>query len=225
LDDIALRANTKAELREIVLEWNQRERLEEKGIARRSKLLFHGPPGCGKSITAAAMGEELGLPTFVIRFDAIIGAYLGQTAIHLRELFNYSQMSPCVLLFDEIDALGKKRGNPLDVGELDRIVIALLQELEHSAPAGLVIATSNLPKHLDAALWRRFDLAIEFPRPTARELDQFASRLVKQRELALSEKLKRRISTAGNYAEAEKLITAEQRRLALSRETNQNGKS
>jgi len=81
------------------------------------------------------------------------GAYLGQTAIHLRELFRFASNNPSVLLFDEIDALGKQRGNPLDVGELDRIVIALMQELEFSETQGIVIATSNLPENLDRALW------------------------------------------------------------------------
>ena len=118
-----------------MLEWNHREKLKDRGIARRSKLLFYGPPGCGKSLTANALATELAIPLFLVRFDAVIGAYLGQTAIHLRQLFQFAETTPCVLLFDELDALGKKRGNPTDVGELDRIVIALMQELEAFPPS------------------------------------------------------------------------------------------
>src|SRR3569833_495691 len=125
LSDVVLTARARHDLGQIISEWNHRERLEERGISRRSKLLFHGPPGCGKSLTAQALGKELGLPVFMIRFDAVIGAFLGQTAIHLRQLFHFSETTPCVLLLDELDALGKRRGSPLDVGELDRIVISI----------------------------------------------------------------------------------------------------
>jgi SpoVK/Ycf46/Vps4 family AAA+-type ATPase len=75
-----------------------------------------------------------------------------------------------------VDALGKQRGNPLDVGELDRVVISLMQELEHSQPAGLVVATSNIPGQLDDAFWRRFDLAVGYEAPDARALRSFLER-------------------------------------------------
>jgi len=87
-------------------------------------------------------------------------------------------------MFDEVDALGKKRGNPLDVGELDRIVIAFMQELEHSFPRGFVIATSSLPGELDQALWRRFDLVLEFRSPTKAELVSFISSTAKNTKFA-----------------------------------------
>ena len=95
-------------------------------------------------MTAQALANALRLPLYVVRFDSVIGSYLGQTAVHLREIFQYAETAQSVLLFDEIDALGKRRGHPSDVGELDRIVIALMQELEFSESKGLIIATSNL---------------------------------------------------------------------------------
>src|SRR5688572_22922623 len=130
LEDVMLRTNNRKAMLTLIDEIKHGAYLSSKGIRPRSKLLFVGPPGCGKSFTAQAIANELRLPHYVVRFDAVIGAYLGQTAIHLRELFRFVSDTPCVLLFDEIDALGKQRGNPLDVGELDRIVIALMQELE-----------------------------------------------------------------------------------------------
>ena len=114
----------------VIKEMRHAAALRSKGIRRRSKMIFTGPPGCGKSLTGQAIANELRMPLYVVRFDAVIGAYLGQTAAHLRELFRFAAENACVLLFDEIDALGKRRGNPLDVGELDRIVISLMQELE-----------------------------------------------------------------------------------------------
>jgi SpoVK/Ycf46/Vps4 family AAA+-type ATPase len=217
LVDVKLRAATRKELGAIINEWNHRKALDRLGVSRRNKLFFHGPPGCGKSLTALAVGNELSLPTFVVRFDAVIGAYLGQTAIHLRELFRFAESTPSLVLFDEIDALGKKRGNPLDVGELDRIVISLMQELEHSDPKGIVIATSNLPQHLDHALWRRFDLCLEFPKPSQRELLIFASELCEQRQIRLPPALRRRVASAANYMAAQKIVESHVRTVALSK--------
>jgi MoxR-like ATPase len=213
LKDVMLRPPCRAALEALVNETRHGAYLSSKGIRRRSKLLFVGPPGCGKSFTAQAIANELGLPHYIVRFDAVIGAYLGQTAIHLRELFRFASNHPCVLLFDEIDALGKQRGNPLDVGELDRIVIALMQELEISETQGIVIATSNLPQNLDRALWRRFDLVLDFPKPTNNELRAYTARV--RAKFGLKRGLVKRSMRAQTYAEGEKLIEAEARRIAL----------
>jgi AAA+ superfamily predicted ATPase len=150
-----------------------------------------------------------------VRFDAIIGAYLGQTAIHLRQLFHFAETTPCVLLLDELDALGKRRGSPLDVGELDRIVIALMQELEHARPAGLIIGTSNLAEHLDNALWRRFDLALLFKSPTRRVLAAFTERIARAKGIRLPAVVRRRAITARSFADAEGIVIGEARRQAL----------
>jgi AAA+ superfamily predicted ATPase len=150
-----------------------------------------------------------------VRFDSIIGAYLGQTATHLRQLFQFAEVNQCVLLFDEIDALGKRRGSPTDVGELDRIVIALMQELELSNIQGFVIATSNIPGSLDPALWRRFDLAVHFPGPNNREIIRFTRSKAKSFGLSLSTELLHRVSVVKNYAEVERAIEDEARRIVL----------
>jgi SpoVK/Ycf46/Vps4 family AAA+-type ATPase len=114
-----------------------------------------------------------------------------------------------------IDALGKRRGNPTEVGELDRIVIALMQELELSEVRGLVIATSNLPENLDAALWRRFDLQVRFPAPNSRQVAQFVRAKAKVFSVRLSKKLTNQASKLKSYADIEKLIEDEARRTAL----------
>ena len=212
---VTLSNSARQELESLVLEWKHRARLREKGIARRSKLLFYGPPGCGKSLTASALAAELSIPLFLVRFDAVIGAYLGQTAIHLRQLFQFAETTPCVLLFDELDALGKRRGNPADVGELDRIVIALMQELEHSSPQGIVIGTSNVAEHLDDALWRRFDFALEFKSPNQKVLVSFAQRIAADMQVKLPDDVVAKVAKARNFANAESMVIAEVRRQAL----------
>jgi SpoVK/Ycf46/Vps4 family AAA+-type ATPase len=215
LEDVMLRPACRRALEALINETRHGAYLSSKGIRRRSKLLFVGPPGCGKSFTAQAIANELRLPHYIVRFDAVIGAYLGQTAIHLRELFRFASSTPCVLLFDEIDALGKQRGNPLDVGELDRIVIALMQELEFSETQGIVIATSNLPENLDRALWRRFDLVLQFPKPTKTELANYTKRIKAKFRLGRAASIKG-LSTARTYADGERLVEAEARCIALA---------
>jgi ATP-dependent Zn protease len=216
LKDVMLRHSCRTALEGLVNETQHGAYLSSKGIRHRSKLLFVGPPGCGKSFTAQAIANELALPHYIVRFDAVIGAYLGQTAIHLRELFRFASSNPCVLLFDEIDALGKQRGNPLDVGELDRIVIALMQELEFLQTQGIVIATSNLPKNLDRALWRRFDLILHFPLPTESELAIYRKRMSGKFGLKRGRRILKGLSSVRTYADAEKLVEAEARRIALA---------
>lgn len=218
LDDVVLPTALRASLGEVIQEWRLRDKLDAAGVSRRTKLLLHGPPGCGKTLTARALGGEMGLPVMVVRFDGVVGSYLGQTAARLRELFRYAEAVPSVLVLDEIDALAQRRGNPRDVGELDRVVISLLQELEHSAPRGIVVASSNLPRALDDALWRRFDLILDFPVPTKTQIKAFAQK----RMLALAgrpgQDLLTALRGARSYADAERVVVDMHRRRILSRE-------
>jgi SpoVK/Ycf46/Vps4 family AAA+-type ATPase len=216
LGDVVLRPDARRRLEDLTREFRGQARLKSLGIRRRSKLILHGPPGCGKSLTAQALANELRVPMYIVRFDSVIGAYLGQTATHLRQLFQFAESTQCVLLFDEIDALGKRRGNPTDVGELDRIVIALMQELELSDLLGFVIATSNMPDSLDEALWRRFDLAINFPAPNKREIARFVRAKADSFGLPVTKRLLGSVAGIGNYAEIERAIENEARRVALS---------
>jgi SpoVK/Ycf46/Vps4 family AAA+-type ATPase len=224
LRNIFLPDPARRELETIVKEWRVRDVLKNLNIPRRSRILFYGPPGCGKSVTASALGAELGVPTFLVRFDAIIGAYLGQTAVHLRQLFQFAEHNPCVLVVDEVDALGKRRGNPLDVGELDRIVIAFMQELEHTIPAGLVIATSNLPTELDPALWRRFDFTMQFPRPRKRDLHKFVKMIASTYRIQIRPKSLDKMH-ATSYADAQRFVESEVRNTILRRTASENGRA
>jgi SpoVK/Ycf46/Vps4 family AAA+-type ATPase len=215
LEDVVLRLDARRVLNELVREFAGQAQLKSLRIRRRSKLLFHGPPGCGKTLTAQALANELDLPLYVVRFDAVVGAYLGQTATHLRQLFQFADSTQCILLFDEIDALGKRRGSPSDVGELDRIVIALMQELELSDIPGFVIATSNMPGSLDDALWRRFDLAVKFAAPSKREIARFARVKARGFHLPTTKALLGAATRLKNYAEVEKAVEDAARSAAL----------
>lgn len=218
LDEVFLPAAVRTKLGEILQEWRLRDKLEAAGVSRRTKLLLHGPPGCGKTLTARALGGEMGLPVLVVRFDGVVGSYLGQTAARLRELFRYAETVPSVLVLDEVDALAQRRGNPRDVGELDRVVISLLQELEHSAPQGLVVASSNLPRALDDALWRRFDLVLDFPAPSKSQLKAFAHKRTVAFGSRPGRDLLAALRGARSFADAERIVVDMHRRRVLSRE-------
>ena len=215
LADVCLRSPIRGDLDLLIQEWRHRTSLQEKGLSPRRRFLFHGPPGCGKSLCAAALGRELGLPVYVVRFDGLIASLLGQTAVNLRTLFDYCSRQPSVLLIDEIDALGRHRGQRTDVGELDRVVISLMQELEHSHSDGLVIATCNLPDDLDAAVWRRFDAHLEFPMPTKAEILRYAKEMAHQFRMPFTNELRGLLSKRMSYADAERLVEDKARRMIL----------
>lgn len=215
--ELELPTSIRSSLSDIIAEWNARSKLAEHGLPRRWRLLFHGPSGCGKTATAAAIALATGLPGYLVRFDSLIGAYLGQTALRLRELFSYAAHTPCVLLFDEVDALAKRRGSPMDVGELDRIVIAFMQELEHAQGEGFIVATSNLPKALDDALWRRFDLRVPFPKASPVLLASFAQKRSRDFGFKASASILAQCRKSSSYAEAEQAVIAEARRRVLAK--------
>jgi len=215
LDQLELSTSVRKSFGDVIKEWKSREKLVKHGLPRRWRLLFHGPSGCGKSAAAAALAAEMKLPGFLVRFDSLIGAYLGQTALRLRELFSFAAETPCVILFDEVDALAKRRGSPMEVGELDRIVIAFMQELEHAHGDGFIIATSNLPKALDDALWRRFDLRVGFPKPNGKDLARFAGSRSREFGIHANRVMLGQCRKAASYAEAEQLVISEARRRVL----------
>jgi SpoVK/Ycf46/Vps4 family AAA+-type ATPase len=214
--DVQLRGPTRQLLAQLVEEWEYRTALAQNSICRRSKLLLWGPPGCGKTLTARALGHELSMPVFTARLSNIIGAYLGQTGSNLRQLFAFAQATPCILLLDEFDALGRSRGRPDDVGELDRVLISLLQELDHTSPSGFVIAATNLPESLDRALWRRFDVSIEFPTPSTDEIRLFARERLKTLDLLDQTELLEILVAQRTYAEIDQKIEDFRRRKIIA---------
>ena len=155
-------------LEEVVGEQRQRHKLMDQGFQPVRRLLFEGPPGTGKTMSAAALAHELDVPLLTIRLDALLSKYLGETASKLRVLFDSAASQRAVYLFDEFDALGGDRsGN--DVGEARRILNSFLLFLENSGSESVIVAATNRAAILDRALFRRFDLVISYELPTAEE--------------------------------------------------------
>jgi SpoVK/Ycf46/Vps4 family AAA+-type ATPase len=158
--------------RRIEREYAARDRLAHHGLRYRQKILLYGSPGCGKTMGAERIAWNTGLTLVKVRFDAMVSSYLGETATNLREVFETAAAFPCLLFIDECDALAKSREDSQEVGEIKRVVNTFLQLLdEYEVSNGLLVAATNLTKFLDEAVWRRFDDAIEVPKPTKREIE------------------------------------------------------
>lgn len=157
-------------LQRIESEFAAQERLSKYHLSPKRKILLHGPPGCGKTLSAERLAWNLGLPLLKVRFDSLISSYFGESASNLRNVFDYCKKEPAVLLLDECDFIAKSRITNQDVGEVPRIVNMLLLLLDEYDSPGLVVATTNLKITLDEALFRRFDDVIEVPLPTKTEI-------------------------------------------------------
>ena len=142
--------------------------LDRAGVAQPSRLLLHGPPGCGKTLTASLIAAELDVPLLTVRCDTLVSSLLGQTGKNLRSVFEHAERRPCVLFLDEFDALAKRRADEREVGELQRVVIALLQNIDALPDETVLVAATNHAELLDPAVWRRFAFRLQLPLPNAR---------------------------------------------------------
>lgn len=170
LQDIVLNSETRGLVEGLIEERRRSEELRRHRLPVSSRLLFSGPPGCGKTMCAEVVARELSLPLYTARIDVIISSFLGETASNLRRLFDFAAHRPCILFLDEFDALARTRVDAAEHNELRRVVNSLLLMIERFRGPGLIIAATNLPKFLDEALWRRFDEVISFDPPGDREI-------------------------------------------------------
>ena len=167
LKDVVLHESVTEKLEDIIRQQTKRDWLREHGKAPNRCVLFVGPPGSGKTMTAEALAGELHLPLFVVRLESLITRFMGETASKLRLVFDETLKRRGVYLFDEFDAIGGHRKATNDVAEMRRVLNSFLQLMEQpNATDSVLLGATNHPELLDRALLRRFDSVIEFEAPT-----------------------------------------------------------
>jgi SpoVK/Ycf46/Vps4 family AAA+-type ATPase len=205
-----------------VEEQHRAELLHAHSLRARNRILLAGPPGNGKTTLAEALAFELMYPLIVVRYETLVGSYLGETSSRLKNLLDYVRTQRCVLFFDEFETLGKERGDTHETGEIKRVVSSLLLQIDALPDYVVVVAASNHPELLDRAVWRRFQLRMELPTPSRRQLSQHI--------VAIGQRCKTNFGYASetlakymlglNFAEVEEFCLSVARRAVLDKKTD-----
>ncbi|HBU5860589.1 TPA: AAA family ATPase [Klebsiella pneumoniae] len=167
LEKPVLSEKNESVLDRLILERKSIQRLNDLGLSPTRSAIFVGPPGVGKTLTAAWLAKQLNVPFYVLDLTAVMSSYLGKSGNNLRAALDYAKKKPCILLLDEIDSIAKKRSDDSDIGELKRLVTVILQEVDEWPTNSLLLAATNHEELIDPALWRRFDMIVNFEKPDA----------------------------------------------------------
>ena len=160
-------SEVKDKLEQVLIERTKFKELALANLAPTRSMLFTGLPGVGKSLAAKWLAKSLGVPLLTVDLAAVMSSFLGRTGNNIRNVLDYAKSVDCVLFLDELDALAKRRDDATEVGELKRLVTVLLQEIDTWPAHGLMLAATNHPDLLDPAVWRRFDMIVDFPLPNS----------------------------------------------------------
>ncbi len=218
LDDLLLPAVVLQACNELVEEQNRVDLLRAHNLEPRHRMLLIGPPGNGKTSLAEAVAFELGCPLLIVRYETIIGSYLGETALRLAKLFAQARSQRCVLFFDEFDAIGKERGDAHETGEIKRVVSSLLLQVDELPSHVVVASATNHSELLDRAAWRRFQLRLELPSPTKMQRIEWLRKFEERSGMLLGyshDHLARRLAGL-SFAEIEQFALDIQRRYVLT---------
>lgn len=205
LEELILPNLVRTACMQLIGEQHRSDLLRSHSLEPRHRVLLVGPPGNGKTTLAEAVAEALALPLFVVRYELMIGSYLGETASRLKQLFDYVRTTPCVLFFDEFDVLGKERGDTHETGEIKRVVSRLLLQIDDLPSYTIVMAATNHAELLDRAVWRRFQIPMKLPKPTQKQMAAFITTFLSrlnEPEAIPAETLARRLGPV-SYSEAE----------------------
>lgn len=218
LEQLVLPPSVLESCRGLIEEQLRADLLRSYGVEPRSKVLLVGPPGNGKTSLAEAIAEALMLPLYTVRYEGIVGSYLGETASNLSKLFEYVRTRPCVLFFDEFETLGKERGDMHETGEIKRVVSSLLLHIDALPSYVIAIGATNHDNLLDQAAWRRFQIRVELPRPTRVNLEKWFSNFEREKGFKFGYEASTLAKKAlgFSYAEVEELALEIYRQYVLS---------
>jgi SpoVK/Ycf46/Vps4 family AAA+-type ATPase len=207
----------KRALDQIVDERESQDKLLRAGLAPTRSLLLTGPPGIGKTLASRWLACKLKVPLLTLDLAAVMSSYLGRTGNNLRYVLDYAKTANCILLLDEFDAVAKRRDDSTEIGELKRLVTVLLQEIDDWPPTGLLIAATNHPDLLDPAVWRRFEMKIEFALPDRNEARAAISQWAGQTDGSLLDALAV-LFEGHSFSEMERTILLARRAAAMQDE-------
>lgn len=217
LGDLVLPKDVLETCREVTEEHHRAELLRSYNLEPRNRVLLTGPPGNGKTSLAEALAESLMLPLYVVRYEGVVGAFLGETANRVHSVIEHASTRRCVLFFDEFETLGKERGDKHETGEIKRVVSSLLMQIDNLPSHVLVVGATNHPELLDRAVWRRFQVRMNLPLPTRENLEEWFERFQQRTnvslELASSTLAKKLLGV--NFAEVEEFGSTVMRRFVL----------
>ncbi len=166
LTDLVLPSAVRAAMADVIEEHHRRDLLRSHGVEPRHRLLLEGPPGSGKTTLAEVIATEVAVPLLTVRYESLIGSFLGETASRLDALFAAVRVRPCVLFFDEFDVVAKERGDTHETGEIKRVVSSLLLQVDRLPSHVIVVAATNHAELLDRAVWRRMQVRLSLPHAT-----------------------------------------------------------
>lgn len=218
LDDVILDDSNEKIIQDLIQEHLRSDLLRSYNLEPRNRILLAGPPGNGKTSLAEVIAQSLMVPFYVIRYDGIIGSYLGETATRLKTMFDFIRTQECVLFFDEFDAIGKERGDIHETGEIKRVVSSLLLQIDRLPSYVVVVAATNHPELLDKAVWRRFQIRLELEAPDKDMIElwlrKFQDRVKYDLQYPISKIASKLVGY--NFSEVEEFILDLERKYILS---------
>jgi SpoVK/Ycf46/Vps4 family AAA+-type ATPase len=217
-DDLILPDAVTSVCREVVEEHRRGELLRSRGLEPRNRILLTGPAGNGKTAVAEALAFALTVPFVVASYDGLIAGDFAHTVPRLRRLFDHARARRCVLFFDDFDAIGLDRGDERDSGESKRALASLLLQIDDLRAHSVVIAATNRPQLVDRAAWRRFQIRLELPSPSADHIVQFFEKAAARVEVPFgyTPRMIAQMLQGASYAELEGFASDVARRYVLA---------
>ncbi|MBF0147193.1 MAG: AAA family ATPase [Magnetococcales bacterium] len=218
LGDLILSETVMEACQELVEEHHRADLLRSHNLEPRHRVLLVGPPGNGKTSLAEALAYELSVPLLVVRYDAVITSFLGETSTRLSKLFEYVRTQRCVLFLDEFDVLGKERGDIHETGEIKRVVSSLLLQVDALPSYVIVVTATNHPELLDRAVWRRFQIRLRLDGPTRAQAEEWFRRFARRfdQKLGYTPELLAKKLPGLSFSDMEQFALDIQRRYVIS---------
>lgn len=172
-------SNRESKVVEKILKLNKAsQRLAEIGVNYINSTILYGESGTGKTTLGRYIAYKMGIPFAYLNFSRVVDSHLGSTQKNISKVFDHVKQQKCVFMIDEIDAIGMRRRDSKEVGEMSRIVISLMQNLDTLTSDVVLLGATNRLDIIDEALLRRFTTKHEVKRLNEQERYEMASKFL-----------------------------------------------